>query len=135
MNRKEWIAQLKEKTSDAAAESTFASLKKSPGRRPSQQKVELSAWFDQLAEQDKHRVAQVIKEAAEQATFNFLYVLDERGDADSTRADGHLELRYFRDSQSILINDPEDEPLHDIYNWLSQNTSGGQSEDLSNGEA
>jgi hypothetical protein len=77
--------------------------------------VALSEWFTQLPREDEERVRATIQLAAGQAVFGMLAVLDGvRSIAEAGEA-GSLELRYTRQAESVLLNDPAAVPLHDLF--------------------
>jgi hypothetical protein len=84
------------------------------GRSPQQKYLTMSAFYNNLSEDQKVSVDLIIKESVESAVFQFLCVLDgviAIEDADK----GELKLYYERNSKSNLINDPSID-LHDLMN-------------------
>jgi hypothetical protein len=116
MTRDRFVDALKLETSDAAVAGTLAWLKKPAGRQPAHRKIELSTWFNNLSDSDRHRVEQIARESAELAVFSFLSLLDGMSFVDEEEEKGKLELFYERGFERLLLNDPNAEYLHDIYN-------------------
>jgi hypothetical protein len=116
MNRDQFIEAVKTETSDSAVHGTMSWLKKPAGRQPARKKVELSSWFNSLSPVDRQKVEQVARESAELAVFSFLSLLDGMSFVDEGEEKGQLELFYRRGNERVLVNDPNDDYLHDIYN-------------------
>ncbi len=116
--KSELVRALKIQTSDASLFGTKQNLEKPPGRGPSQLDVKLSAWY--LALNDSHRglVAQVAQEAAELAVFSFLSILDGVSAIEEGLDKGELRLVYVKGTDSVLLNKPGAELLHETYNDL-----------------
>ena len=122
MTRAEFIEALKIQTSDAAVFGTTANLERPPGRKPREQDVILAKWYATLAESDKEQVRKALREAAELAVFSFLCVLDGVSAIENGPEKGDLRLTYIKTGAEMLLNDPSQEFLHDLYNTLCQIT-------------
>jgi hypothetical protein len=84
------------------------------GRNPQQKYLTMSAFYNNLSEDQKANVDMIIKESVQSAVFQFLCVLD--GVTAIEGADkGELKLYYERNGESNLINDPSVD-LHDLMN-------------------
>ncbi len=116
MNRDHFVEALKTETSDSAVHGTMAWLSKPAGGAPARVKVELSTWFNRLSDADRQRIEQIVRESAELAVFNVLSLLDGMSFIDEGEQKGVLELFYRRENERILLNDPDAEYLHDVYN-------------------
>jgi len=116
MSRDELIDGLKSETSDSSVRATMSWLRKPAGRQPARRKVELSEWFNNLPDSDKTRVEQIVRESAELAIFSFLALLDGVAFIEQGEEKGRFELHYYRGGERLLVNDPQGEYLHDIYN-------------------
>jgi hypothetical protein len=79
-----------------------------PGRRPREELVQLSSWFNSLGDEDKERVKGVVRLTADHAVFDVLAVLDGVRMLD----DNHTEL-HLRTGDGVLLN--EDHELHEIF--------------------
>jgi hypothetical protein len=121
MTRSEFIPALKIQTSDAAVSGTISMLEHVPGRKPREEEVALSKWFNGLAASDRAMVSAALQQAAESAVFGFLCILDGVRVIENGPNQGNLRLSYSRDEVEITLNDPADEFLHDEYNYLCQN--------------
>lgn len=118
MNPDEFIATVKQVVHDSAVRSVTSKLKSPPGRRPPRRLTELSQWFHSLSPTDQHHVSQVIQHAVHSSIFGFLCVLDGVRAIEAGSDKGILELALTRDTERQLLNDPEREPLHEIYQSL-----------------
>lgn len=116
MNRDQFIDALKVETSDSAVYGTLSWLRKPHGRQPARKKVQLSKWFNNLSDLDQRRIEEVVRESAELAVFSFLSLLDGMSFVDDGENKGRLELFYQRGDERLLLNDPQAEYLHDIFN-------------------
>ncbi len=96
----------------------LALMQKPPGKKPSPQLQALSQWFSHLSEDEKSKVQDVVELVTRQSVFGMLAVLDGVRQIEDTERKGTLELRYSKDGQSQLINDPNAEPLHDVFNQI-----------------
>lgn len=115
MNSEEFIDGIKLSVRDATVTGGLRALAKPAGRRPRQDLVEMSNWFNGLTEQDKAMVGRVIEYTADLATFSFLAVLDGAAVIEESPDKGDLELYYVKDDERVRLNKPND-PLHDIFN-------------------
>ena len=115
MDSQEFIDAVKLAVRDSAVSEILGILSSPPGRRPKQEITEMSAWYNSLDMDQRRMVAGVIKEAADSAVFGFLCVLDGVRAVEDSPHKGHFELRYVKDGVTLL-NAPEDEMLHDIFN-------------------
>ena len=116
MTPEEFITKIRQVVFEPAINGTMSLIEKPPGRRPSEDLVALSKWFLQLSDTDKKMLQSAIALAAHGATFGMLAVLDGVRQIDDTPQKGTLELSYIKDGQSVLLNDPNFEHLHDLFN-------------------
>lgn len=118
MTATNFVEQIKLVVYNATITGCLSLMQKPPGRRPSLKLQDLSQWFNQLSDTDKDKVQDVIKLAARQSVFGMFAVLDGVRQVEDSEEKGALELRYSKNGQSQLINDPNAEPLHDIFNQI-----------------
>lgn len=90
-------------------------LERPAGRKPEQSVVELSEWYYSLSDADREKLMEAVQHAVHASIFTFLCVLDGVSTIEDTQNKGELELHYVRDGVRILLNDREEECLHDIY--------------------
>ena len=115
MDSQEFIDAVKLAVRDSAVSGTLEILRRPPGRRPKQEIIEMSEWYNSLDMDQRRMVASVIKQAADSAVFGFLCVLDGVLAVENSPQKGRFELRYVKDGVALL-NPPEGEMLHDIFN-------------------
>lgn len=108
-----------------------------PGRKPSPYAVARHMWFRNLSAEDQSRVSDIIRESVDAAIFGVLVVLDGLSGGnpvEGTTSDFALELQTYAHDEarrenapatSLRIN-PSDttEPLHDLFRWKVEETSG-----------
>ena len=78
--------------------------------------LELSAWFNGLGEVDQAFVARIVRQAADEAVFGFLCVLDGVRAIEDGPVKGDFELRYRKDDGHDVQLCPVSGPyLHDLF--------------------
>jgi hypothetical protein len=116
MTNEEFVKRVQMSVYESTIKGALSLLENPPGRRPSPGLVKLSQWFNKLSSEDREHVRAAIQLAVGNAVFGMLVVLDgERAIREAGEPQGLLELRYNTEDQSVLLNDPEGEPLHDIF--------------------
>jgi hypothetical protein len=115
MDTRTFIRALVVQTSLATVESVLSILREPPGPAPDQRYVGLSAWYERLTENDRMMVRESVREAAEQAVFNFLTILDGVSAIENSSQKGNLRLYFVKDEKSVLLNDPNEEELHNLF--------------------
>lgn len=94
-------------------------LKEPPGRKPPEEVVRLSEWYNSLSDKDKENLNRTVAMAVDDSLFGFLAVLDGvRTIEDEDK--GLLELHYVKNNEKILLNNPNEEFLHDMYNGIEK---------------
>jgi hypothetical protein len=85
------------------------------GRSPEKSKVEMSLWYNSLDARSREMVLRVVKESVEMSAFSFLCVIDGVSAIEGFGEKGKLLLQYVSPTgNTILLNDPEQEYLHDL---------------------
>ncbi len=72
-----------------------------------------------------------LRESAEAAVFGFLCILDGVRVMEAGPNQGQLELYYVKGSEKILLNDPRQEELHNLFNALRDRSRQSDQGDLS----
>ena len=111
-----FVQNLKVATLDSAVDQSIAYILDPPGRRPDRSDQAPADWYQQLSEGDKQHARRLAQLCAEDVLFGVLCVLDGVRAIESQGPKGELELRFRKDGQSLRLNDPNCEPLHDIFN-------------------
>lgn len=114
MDSETFIEILKSVVEESAISDTLKILEKPPGREPKESLVRMSHWFNNLTENDKIMVKEVLSEGFKLNMFGFLCLLD--GVRLLNDFHGKLELYYVQGNEKVLLNDSNKEYLHDIYN-------------------
>jgi hypothetical protein len=114
MNAEEFIHAIKLAVRDAAINNTIDVLARPPGRKPSQELLRTSEWYNSLDARGRAILAEIVAIAVDDAIFGFLCVLDGVRAIEDTTDKGRLELSYIKDGVEVL-ND-SNLMLHDIYN-------------------
>ena len=115
MNSEKFVEIIRKVLVNDSETSVISNLEEPPGRKPSQELVEMSNRYNQLNENDKTAVGKIIKESVETAIFGFLCILDGVSAIENENK-GELKLYYENKDVQVLLNDPDEEFLHDIFN-------------------
>jgi len=118
MTSEEFAQAIADQGSGAAVRITVGNLEQPPGRRPKPAFARRSEWFRGLSHTDQQMVAEVIREAAENAVFGVLAILDGARVIENASEKGELQLYYVKGDERVLLNDQRKAPLHDVYNGL-----------------
>lgn len=121
MNQEKFIEVVKIAVEQASIEGVISNLEQPPGRQPSPAKIALSSWFNKLAEQDREFVGKAIEVAVKDSIFGFLCLLDGvRSIQETNEEDSEpmLKLTYIDSNEEVVLNNPNDDYLHDIYNSI-----------------
>jgi len=111
VNKSEFIAVIGDVVSASAIEDTIDNLKSPPGRKPDENLVKQSAWFNSLSDSDKDMVKSIISDAVNESVFGFLCVLDGVRSISDSGDSNKLKLTHG----DTLLNDIENQYLHDLY--------------------
>ena len=120
MNAADFVLAVKKYAAESAVQATTKNLSKPPGRAPSRRLVELSKWYQHIDEQDREAVEQVARLSAESAVFGFLAILDGVRVVEESSEKGAFELYFRKGSQKVLLNNFEQQFLHDIFKSISE---------------
>ncbi len=119
MNGQDFTKIIVEVVRETAISGSIEYLKELPGRKPPEELVRLSEWFKSLSEQDQENLMKIVTMAVDDSLFGFFAVLDGvRVIEDDDK--GLLELNYIKNDKKILINNPNQEFLHDMYNGIDK---------------
>jgi hypothetical protein len=118
MNATQFVSALVEHVHEPSIADVVASLESPPGRRPRPRDIDLSKWYSGLSEHDQSRLAQVIGYSVHATLFGVLCVLD--GVRRVHDSEVQFRLVSEESGQVTLINEPNSEALHDIYQGFVQ---------------
>lgn len=115
MNTEEFIEIIKTVVEKNSITATVSTLESPPGRQPAETLIALSQWYNNLEKENKENIIQVIKEAVGMTIFSFLCTLDGVRAIENSTEKGRLNLYYEKGEERILLNNPQEEYLHDIF--------------------
>ncbi len=118
MDKQEFVRVVKLQTSDSAVSGTVKNLACPAGRKPAERLVWLSTWYNRLSNKDQEMLREALRESAEAAVFGFLCILDGVRVIESGPNQGELELYLVNGDKRVLLNDPHEEELHNLFNAL-----------------
>jgi hypothetical protein len=118
MTNEEFVAAIKLTVSDAAVSGMIKTLSRPAGRKPSAHLVRLSAWYNRVGHDDQQLLAKVLQEAVEHAVFGFFCVLDGVRAIEDNIEKGAVELYFVKAGEKVLLNNPRQEELHNLFNRL-----------------
>jgi hypothetical protein len=116
MTPEKFIDALRKVVRDAAIEGSLSAVAYPPGRNPPQELRDASEWFRSLDRDQQQLLTSIVSGAVDSAIFGFLCVLDGVRQVEDGRTKGRFELRYIGDDTILLLNAPDDDMLHDLYN-------------------
>lgn len=115
MNQTEFISGIKIAVADSAIESMNSTLTAPAGREPADHIVQLSKWYNALNASDRQAVNKIIQETIDTTVFGFLCVLDSVRTIEKSKDKGVFKLYYHKKDESVLLNDPDEDYLHDLW--------------------
>lgn len=117
MDQEEFINVVKDVVRDSSIEGTITNLEKPPGRKPNPKLLETSVWYNKLDYDQKKHIKNIIEMSVNDGIFGFLCVIDGvRSVEEDPEIEGVFKLSYVKDGKEVILNNPENEYLHDIYN-------------------
>lgn len=119
MKNTEFVESIKKYVRDTSLSDTIKFIQKPPGRKPRRRHVELSNWYNALSSEDKQMVFRMMAEAVDSSLFGFLSVLDGARIIEDTAEKSTFELYSSNGGRTTRLNSEDGEPLHDIYNALT----------------
>ena len=114
MDAEEFVEAIRIGVRDAAVEGTLDTLKRPPGRRPSEAPVQRAAWFNSLDKEQQRLLSEIVLQAVDSTIFGFLCVLDGVRVIENGSDKGIFELNYVRKG-TIALNPPDGPMLHDLW--------------------
>ena len=113
MTPSEFVSWLKTECRDAAVKDCIAAYESPPGRKPDQSLVEISNWFNALAEQDREMLVRVMSDVADSTLFGVLAVLDGARTIEEQGEKSVFHLSAHKAGiESVICPGPHD--LHDL---------------------
>ena len=116
MTANDFVEAVRAQASDGAVDAVLSCLHSPPGRKPSQHDSELSNWYGSIPLEHQAMVQAIVVETAQQAVFSLLALLDGVAALGEEHHAGRLQLFYTNGEQQVLLNDPRQEELHNLFN-------------------
>jgi len=114
LNRERFVEVIRIVVQDAAVADTISLLSSPPGRRPKEDLVARSKWFNALSFQDRQQIERIIEMTERSAVFGIPCVLDGARAIEDPSDKGVVDLRYRRGDLDISLNDKTGPTLHDL---------------------
>ena len=115
MNSFKFIESIKIAVGQLTTDDLVTNLKNPPGRSPDKKLIELSDWYNSLDMFNKEKLLEIIELAVGQSIFGILCVIDGVRQIESSLDKGELVLEFRKNGETIRLNDPNGEYLHDIF--------------------
>ncbi|WP_373550642.1 hypothetical protein [Haliscomenobacter sp.] len=114
MRIEDFVQAIKMVVLDQAVSDMIENLEEPPGRIPPHELIELSSFYKGLSHQNQEIIKKILIQTAEITLFGMFCVLDGVRAIENTENKGSLELWYRNGEETFLLNDPEEEFLHDL---------------------
>lgn len=108
-----FVQALKEYCRDAAVQDCVESFHSPPGRKPREDLVRLSKWFNALPASDREFVVRAMREASDATLFGVLCVIDGVRPIEPQGEKSEFRLSAVRDGTESPIS-PNETYLHDL---------------------
>lgn len=116
MTQEQFVDALKIAVTESSVKGVVSILESPPGRTPKNLYKKLSEWFNGLDAAGKNMVVDIVKLSIDHGVFGFLCVIDGvRAIADGDK-NGEFALIYKNGGGESILNDPNEDYLHDLYN-------------------
>ena len=116
MQNTEFVFAIKSHVRKEAVSAYLGLIANPPGRAPEAELVELSKWYNGLDDQGKSMVRRVVEQSVDAGFFSLFCVLDGITPIEKTDEQGSFELYYVKGAEKVLLTDPDEDYLHDLYN-------------------
>ena len=120
MNSEYFIESIVKYVRDSAVEDTVSNMKEPPGRKPRHKGHELSEWYTNQSARDKEMIEKALYEAVDESLFGLFAVIDGVRTIENSTNKGTFKLHFEKDGESTLLNDENNEFLHDTYNVFTK---------------
>ena len=116
MNVSEFVEAIRLTVECAAVDDCLEQYAAPSGRKPSADLIQLSDWYNSVSDRDRTMLKKAMTDAVHASLFGLFCVLDGVRQIENTQDRGELELWHVRDGERTLINDANENLLHDEYN-------------------
>jgi hypothetical protein len=113
MTQKKFVEVIQDVVIDESIRSIQSNLINPPGRKPSEELILTSNFYNNLNDHDKRLMMQIVKDAVQTGVWGFFCVLDGVRSIENDKG-GKLALFYENDGAKTLLNDPQEEFLHEL---------------------
>lgn len=114
MTSEEFIEVIKKVVYKGSVRGAIDILKEPPGREPPKELLELSVFYKSLSEDQKDLLHRIIDLSCEETLFGMLCVLDGVRAIENGEEKGKLTLLYEKGDSKTLLNNPQEDFLHDL---------------------
>jgi hypothetical protein len=114
MTQKYFIEIVRRVVQQQAVSDILENLENPPGRQPPERIKKLSLFYKQLDKDQQANLKDILNEATEMTLFGMFCVIDGVRSIESGESKGALELWYRKGETTILLNNIEDDFLHDL---------------------
>lgn len=114
MNNIEFVEMLRIVVAKSSIRAVKANITTPSGKVPQDKYIVMSSFHNSLSDTDKGVIDLIVKESVDTAIFQFLSVIDGVVSIDNNG--GELKLYYDANNEKILLNDSNEDYLHDLYN-------------------
>jgi len=118
MDSLSFVKSIKSVVRDSAVNNSIKNIESPPGRKPNEDLVFLSKWYNQLDDVNKIMIKSLLGITADSCVFGLLAVLDGVRIMEDEPEKGDFELYYTNKDVKVRLNAPNDEYLHDIFKSL-----------------
>ncbi len=115
MDAETFVDSMKKYVCESAKQGVLQNLVNPSGTLPSNDDMRLAEGYNNLPDGHQRMVDIIVNAAVEHSIFGFLCVLDGVRPIEGTEQRGRLELYHVTGSRRTLLNNPEQEYLHDIF--------------------
>jgi len=118
MTARQFVERIREHLFEPTVRSVTGALICPPGRRPTPERLQLTAFYESLDVEKRVLLEFIIRDAVHAGIFQFLCVLDGVSFVESDPVKGRFQLRFLKNGEDTLLNDSHSELLHDLFNTV-----------------
>lgn len=118
MNAEQFIDGIKIFLRDNKKKRFLKHFENLPGRNPHKKDIFISEGIKKLDTESRKLLEAVIDESIDSTIFSFLCILDHVRFIEDVGEKTTFELYAVKNGERVLINDPNKEELHNLYNSL-----------------
>jgi len=115
MQSEEFVSAIKKVVETSSIDDVIANIEKLSGTKADHRLKYLVNWYNDLDTEGQQCVKEIIRDSVSTTLFGFFCVLDGVRAIEDGPNKGAIELYYVKDDKRILLNDLNEEFLHDIY--------------------